>query len=161
MKYYVDLTGENGCVGILFTQPENTAVYTGTTVHTEEAKLRDHPLAERFARECDFHFFFQGDNLPKLYTVPQTEIGGYDSRGGLFAGSYNFTIRDAEPLYYIDREGKCWLVTSDSSKFLEMGMSWREKMVESDAIEAFASRAEAERKYRIWEWKELLKEGDL
>lgn len=161
MKYYVDLTGEDGCVGILFTNPENTAVYVGTTVHTEEEKYRGHELAERFARECDFHFFFKGDQLPELYTVPQTEIGGYDSRGGLFAGSYNFTLRELEPMYYIDREGKCWLVTEDSSQFLDMGLSWREKMVRCDDIEVFANREEAERKYRILEWEDLLKEGDL
>ena len=42
-----------------------------------------------------------------------------------------------------------------------MGMEWREKMVLTDAVEVFAGRAEAEQKYRIWEWEELLKEGDL
>lgn len=160
MTFYIDLTGEGGCCGILFTQPENTAVYTGTTVHTEPEQYRDHPLAERFAKECDFRFFFKGEELPKLYTVPQTEIGGYDSEGGLFAGNCNFSLRD-EPLYYIDREGKCFRITGDSSQFLEMGLSWRERMEPNDAIEVFASRAEAEQKYKIWEWKDLLKEGDL
>lgn len=160
MKYYIDLTNEKGCVGILFTHPENTAVFVGTTVHTEEAKLRDHPTAKRYAEECDFHFFFDGDELPAFYTVPQTEIGGCDSQGGLFAGSYHFDLR-GEPLYYIDRDGKCFLITENSGEFLEMGLSWREKMVLTDAIEVFASREEAERKYKIWEWEELLKEGDL
>lgn len=161
MKFYVDTTGEDGCFGILFTNPENTAVHTGTLVHTEEEKYRGHELAERFARECDFHFFFKGEELPKLYTVPQTEIGGFDSQGGLFAGSYSFTLRKQEPMYYINREGKCFLITEDSSQFLDMGLSWREKMVESDAIEVFANRAEAEQEYRILDWKDLLEEGDL
>lgn len=158
MKYYVDLTSENGCFGILFTHPENVAVYTGTLIHTEEVKLRSHPLVERFAKGCDFHFFFEGDELPKLYTVPQTEIGGYDSEGGLFTGSYYFTIRDPEPIYYIDREGKCFLITEDSRKLLDMGLSWRERMVPSDTIQVFASRAEAEQKYDIKDVKDLLGE---
>lgn len=160
MKYYIDLTKEKGCVGILFTHPENTAVFVGTAVHTEEAKLRDHPMAKRYAEECDFHFFFKGDTLPELYTVPKTEIGGYDSRGGLFVGSYNFDLRE-ETLYYLDRGGNCFLITENSGELLDMGMAWREKMVPTDAIEVYASRAEAEQKYKIWEWEELLKEGDL
>lgn len=160
MTYYIDLTGEDGCVGIAFTRPENKAVYVGTTVHTEEAKLRNHPLAERYARECDFHFFFKGDELPELYTVPKTEIAGYDSRGGLFAGIGSFLLRD-EPLYYIDRSGKCFLITRDGGTFLDMGLTWREKMVPVDSIDVFSSRAEAEKTYRIWTWETLLKEGDL
>lgn len=160
MKFYIDLMAEGGCVGILFTNPENVAVYTGTTVHTEDEALWGHPLAERFALECDFHFFFKGDELPKLYTVPKTEIAGYDSEGGLFAGSYHFSLRD-EPMYYIDRDGKCFLITPDSSNFMDMGLSWRDKMIPTDAIEVFSNREEADRKYKIWEWKDLLKEGDL
>lgn len=161
MTYYLDLTGENGCCAILFANPEHTVVHVGTTIHTEEEKYRNHELALRFAEECDFHFFFRGDELPELYTVPKTEVGGCDSRGGLFVGSHDFTIRDPDPMYYIDREGNCFLITQNSSEFLDMGKSWREKMVPTDAIEVFASRGEAEKKYRIWEWNELLKEGDL
>ena len=147
-------------MGFLFSHPENEAVFVGTTIHTEVSKLREHPLAKRYAGECDFHFFFDGDKLPELYTVPKTEIGGYDSRGGLFAGSDGFDLRDG-PLYYIDRDRKCYLITENSGEFLEMGRNWREKMVPTDSIEVFANRAEAEQKYRIWEWENLLKEGDL
>lgn len=161
MKYYIDLTNVHGAVGILFTQPENEAVYVGTTVHTEDAKLRDHPLVKRYAEECDFHFFFNGDTLPELYTVPGAEVGGYDSQGGLFVGGYVFSLRDPEPMYYIDRDKKCWLITENSSQFADMGLEWRDRMVPTQAIEAFASREEADRKYNIWEWEELLQEGDL
>lgn len=160
MKFYIDLTGMDGCVGILFTNPEHKAVYVGTTVHTEAEALRGHPLAERYAKECDFHFFFRGDTLPGLYTVPYAEIAGFDSRGGLFAGSDSFSFR-GEPLYYIDREGNCFLITENSSDFLDMGLTWRERMVPSNAIEVFDSRETAEQKYRIWDWEELQKEGDL
>ena len=160
MKYYIDLTGVDGAVGILFTHRENEAVYVGTMVHTEDAKLREHPLVKRYAGECDFHFFFKGDDLPELFTVPQTEIGGHDSEGGLFVGGQAFSFRDT-PLYYLDRDGNWFLITERGGDFLEMGMEWREKMVPTDAVEAFASRAEAEQKYKIWEWEELLKEGDL
>ena len=160
MKYYIDLTGVNGAVGILFTHRENEAVYVGTTVRTEDNRLRNHPLVKRYAGECDFHFFFEGDELPELYTVPRTEIGGYDSRGGLFVGGQAFSFEDS-PLYYLDRDGNWFLIGEKGCDLLEMGMSWREKMVPTHAVEAFSSRAEAERKYKIWEWEELLKEGDL
>ena len=160
MKYYIDLTTSDGPMAILFTNRENEAAYVGTTVLTEAAELRDHPLAKRYAEECDFRFFFRGDDLPELYTVPKTEIGGYDSHGGLFAGRDGFDLRDGT-LYYIDRDRKCYLITKNSSKLLEMGMNWRKTMVPTDDIEVFADRAEAERKYKIWEWEDLLKEGDL
>lgn len=161
MTYYIDLTAEGGCCGILFTNPENRAVYVGTTVHTEAEALRDHFLAERFEKQCDFHFFFTEDTLPELYTVPKVEIGGYDSRGGLFAGSPDFGFRKEDALYYIDREGNCFRILTEGSSFPDMGMDWRERMVPTEEIEVFASRAEAEKKYRIWSWKELFKEGDL
>ena len=160
MKYYIDLTASDGPMAVLFTNRENEAVFVGTTIHTEEPKLRNHPLAKRYAEECDFRFFFHGDELPELYTVPWTEIGGYDSQGGLFAGSDGFGLRDGT-LYYIDRDRKCYLITENCGEFLELGMDWRETMVPTDAVEAFADRAEAERKYRILDWEELLKEGDL
>lgn len=160
MKYYIDLTTSDGPMAVLFTNRENEAVYVGTTVHTESAELRNHPLAKRYAEECDFHFFFDGDELPVRYTVPRTEIGGYDSRGGLFVGRDDFVFRDG-PLYYIDREKQVFLITENAGEFLEMGRNWREKMVPTDAIEVFAGRAAAERKYTIWEWDDLLKEGDL
>ena len=160
MKYYIDLTTSDGPMAILFTNRENEAAYVGTTVLTEAAELRDHPLAKRYAKECDFYFFYAGDELPELYTVPRTEIGGYDSCGGLFAGSPEFTLGE-EPLYYIDREKQVFLITENSAEMLEMGMNWREKMIPTDAIEVFAGRDEAERKYKIWEWEDLLKEGDL
>lgn len=160
MKYFIDLTKMKNCVGFLFSHPENEAVYVGTVVHTEAPKLRNHPLAKRYAEECDFRFFFHGDELPELYTVPRTEIGSYDSQGGLFAGSYDFDFQKG-PLYYIDRERKCYLITENCGEFLEMGMNWRENMVPTNAVEVFANREEAEQKYKIWEWEELLKEGDL
>ena len=160
MKYYIDLISSDGPMAVLFTNRENEVVYVGTTIHIEDAKLRNHPLAKQYAEECDFHFFFDGDELPELYTVPRTEIGGYDSQGGLFVGSDDFDLRDGR-LYYIDREKNCFLITENTGEFLEMGRNWREKMVPTDAIEVFADRAEAEQKYRIWEWEELLKEGDL
>ena len=160
MKYYIDLTSSDGPMAVLFTHREHEPVYVGTTVHREAAELRDHPLAKRYAEECDFRFFFHGDELPELYTVPRTEIGGYDSRGGLFAGSPDFAPGE-ERLYYIDREKRCFLITENSGEFLKMGLNWREKMIPTDTIRVFASRAEAEETYKIWQWQELLKEGDL
>lgn len=160
MKYYIDLTASDGPMAILFTDRENEAVYVGTMLHTEDAKLRNHPLVKRYAAECDFHFYFDGDEMPELYTVPQTEIGGYDSHGGLFVGGQVFSFRET-PLYYLDRERNCFLITENSGELLNLGMEWREKMVPTVAIEVFASRAEAEQKYKIWEWEALLKEGDL
>ncbi|MBR2048336.1 MAG: hypothetical protein IJ960_07025 [Oscillospiraceae bacterium] len=160
MKYYIDLTASDGPMAVLFTHRENEAVYVGTTVHIEPEKLRNHPLAMRYVSECDFHFFFQGDDLPTLYTVPQMEIAGRDSQGGLFAMGPGFSLEDG-PLYYIDREKRCFLAAETGESLLKLGMEWRSRMAPTDAVEVYADRAEAERNYKIWNWEDLLKEGDL
>lgn len=158
MTIYFDLSDLGGCVGIL-ANPGDTVVCTGTQVHTEPARYRGREAAERFARENDLHFWF-GDEAPQapFYTVPQTELGGYDSRGGFFAGSLDFTLNGEEPMYYIDREGKCFLITAHSREFAGMGHSWRERMVPSDAIDIFPSLAAAREKYDIHRPRD---EGDL
>lgn len=160
MKYCIDLTAAEGAVGILFTHRENEAVYVGTTVHTEPEQYRDHPLVKRYEAECDFHFFFGSDRLPMVYTVPKTEIAGFDSRGGLFAVTEGFSLTHGH-LYYIDRNRRCYLAAQDGESLLKLGMAWRNRTVPADDLEAFDSRGEAEEKYKIWDWEDLLKEGDL
>lgn len=149
MTHYFDLSDLSGCVGIIVS-PGDTVVCTGTTVHTESAKYRGCEAAERLARDNDLHLWYD-DERPdvSIYTVPKTEIGGYDNRGGLFVGCMDFTLWQEKPMYYIDREGKCFLITQDSRKFQGMGLSWREKMVPTDTIGVFASLAEAGKSYQI------------
>lgn len=149
MTHYFDLSELGGCVGI-FAGPGDMVVCTGMQLHTEPAKYRGCEPAQRFARENDLHFWF-GDERPEvpIYAVPKIEIGGYDSRGGLFAGSPDFTLSQAEPLYYIDRAGRCFLITADSREFSGLGLAWRERMVPTDAIEVFSSLEEARERYNI------------
>lgn len=166
MTYYFDLSDLGGCVGII-ANPGDKVILTGTQVHREPEKYRGCELAERFSRENDLHFWY-GRETPNLsvYTVPKVELGGYDSRGGMFAGCQDFTLRDAEPLYYIDRERRCFLITADSRTFSGMGRMWREQMVPTDAIEVFSSQAEAAQRYQIRRPKDddellaMLKETD-
>lgn len=155
MTYYFDLSDLGGWVGII-ANPGDSVVFTGTRLHREPEKYRGCEPAERFARENDLHFWYD-DEMPRLsvYTVPRVEIGGYDSRGGLFVGSMDFTLRDAEPLYYIDRERRCFMITDDSRTFSGMGRMWRERMVPTDAIAVFSSLEEAMKRYAIRKPKDV------
>lgn len=148
MIHYFDLSKLGGCVGILADSGDQV-VYAGTRIHTEPGKYRHMELARKLETENDFHFWFdEGPDLP-VYTVPKTEIGGYDSEGGLFAGSMEFTLGESKPLYYIDRQRRCYLITNDSSAFLSMGKAWREALVPTDAIEVFDSYEQACEQYPI------------
>ena len=155
MKVYCDVTGEEGCVAV-FAGEGVELVYTGCQVHTESEKLREHPLALRLAEECDFHFWFGKEGPERLlYTVPQTELAGFDSRGGYFAATEDRWLAGAAPLYYIDRELVCHRIGSEGKAFVDMGLTWRESMVVTDEIEAFADKAAAGEKYDIKSVREL------
>lgn len=149
MTYYFDLSGLGGAVGI-FADPVDAVVYTGTQIHTEPAEYRGIELEKQLVEEYDLHFFFDDEPLPEVpYTVPLMEIGGYDSHGGLIAGSPYFGFRNSVSLYYIDREKKCFLITDGTRNFMELGKSWRDGMVPLADAEVFASFEEASRKYPI------------
>lgn len=154
MTCYYDLTGADGGIGIL-PEPGEIAVLTGVVLHTEPAKYRGEK-SDAFIRDFDFHFWFD-DEEPEvtLYAVPRIEVGGYDSEGGLFAGSIDFTLSRAKPMYYIDKDRRCHLITSDSREFLAMGRSWRERMTHTDAIEIFPTKEEARKKYNICDVESL------
>lgn len=155
MRLYLDTTGENACVGVIVKQ-EVELILTGVEVHIEPAEYRC--LAGPFA-DNDLHFWFS-DGRPELslYTVPKTQLCGYDSRGGYFAAMEHFSLREPRHLYYITPELQCMHITDDARKFREPFPDWREGMTPSDAIEVFSCRAEAEEKYDIKELRDLLEE---
>ena len=155
MKLYLDTTGENSAVGVIVGR-EVQVICTGTEVHIEPAKYRD--LAKPFEVN-DFHFWFS-DEKPELslYTVPRTQLCGYDSRGGYFAALDSLSFREAQPMYYITPELQCMHITDDARRFREPFPDWRDGMTPSDAIEVFPSRAEAQQKYDIKEIRDLLEE---
>ena len=154
MTYYFDLTRLDGATGII-PNPGDTIVLTGTGLHREPAKYRGCEAAVRFAEEQDLHFFYDDEHpeLP-LYTVPRMEVGGYDSRGGLIAGSPHFGLREMVSLYYIDRERKCLLIPGGEN-FPELGDGWRERLVPAGEVQVFASYAEAA------EHLPILRPGDM
>lgn len=148
MTLYFDLTRIKGATGLILS-PGHEAVFTGTVIHTEPERYRDCEQALQMERENDLHFWFGEAHRTGLYTVPKTELGGYDSRGGCFAGCPDFSLEEG-PLYYIDRENRCWRITDDSRSFREMGLSWRERMVPAEEIRIFSSLEEALEQYPIF-----------
>lgn len=149
MTWYFDLSELGGAVGIIADRGDEI-VHTGTRLHAEPAKYRGCDMAKRLEEEYDLHLFFDDEPLPEnLYTVPLMEIGGYDSHGGLIAGSPHFGLRDTVSLYYIDREKKCFLITDGTRNFMELGRNWRDGMVLLEDGSVFASYEEACKKYPI------------
>lgn len=155
MTVYLDVMKEKGCVGVILKEGIQL-VYTGTSLHIEPAKYRE--LAKPFEAN-DFHFWFD-DEKPEasVYTVPKTEICGYDREGGWFAAMDHLSFQEPQPIYYISPDRKCWLITDDARKFREPFPNWKEQMIPSNAIEVFYDRAEAEKKYNIKELKDLWEE---
>lgn len=135
MTHYFDLSKLSGCVGIV-ADPGDRVVYTGTAVHEEPAEYRDTALARKLEEENDLHFWFGEGPAAPFYTVPQTELGGYDSEGGFFAGCPDFSLREGAVLYYIDRERRCWKIKGE---FPGRGTAWREAMERSGDLEIFDS----------------------
>lgn len=148
MTWYFDLTRLKGATGLIL-NPGHQAVFTGTRLHTEPEGYRGCEPAQVLQRENDLHFWFGEAPRIDVYTVPETELGGYDSRGGWFAGCPDFTL-EGEPLYYIDRDRKCWRITEDSREFRAMGHRWRQRMVPAEEIRVFASAEEARKHYPIF-----------
>ena len=149
MTYYFDLSELGGAVGII-ANPGDRVVYTGTRAYGEPAKYRGCALEKQLAEEYDLHLFFDDEPMPDaLYTVPLMEIGGYDSHGGLIAGSPYFGFRNSVSLYYINREKKCFLITDGTRNFMELGKDWRDGMIPLADAEVFASFEEAREKYPI------------
>lgn len=156
MKIYCDITKEDGCIGVI-PNPGVEIIFTGTEVHTEPANLCGHPMALRLAEECDFHFWFGKDRIvPPFYTVPKTEIAGYDSRGGYFVSPEDLSLDWSEPLYYIDPMLVCHRIVPVGKTLADMGVSWRETMVSCGDIEVFPDQSAAEERYRIMSLQELL-----
>ena len=158
MKVYCDTTEENGCCGLIL-RPGVEVVYTGSELHTEPEKLRGYPLALRLAEECDLNFWFGKDRPEQYpYTVPKSEIVGFDSRGGFFAATEDRWLAGAAPLYYIDANLVCHRIDSEGRPFADMGQSWRETMAPTDEIEAFPDRATAGERYEIRSVREIMAE---
>ena len=141
MTWYFDLTQLRGATGLILSSGHQ-AILTGTRIHTEPERYRSCEPALRMERENDLHFWFGEAPRIDLYTVPTMELGGYDSLGGYVTGCPDFSL-GAEPLYYIDRDRRCWRITEDSRKFQDMGCSWREHMVPAEEIRVFGSIEEA------------------
>lgn len=148
MTHYFDLSKLRGCVGIL-ADPGDRVVLTGTAVHSEPEKYRDTDLARKLKAENDLRFWFGAAPAAPFYTVPRTELGGFDSRGGFFAGCPDFSLRGEGCIYYIDRDRRCWKITENAGDVLSMGKAWREGMTPCEEIELFDSFEGARQRYPI------------
>lgn len=78
---YIDLGRDDGPTGIIFSDPEVRAVYTGLEVHTE----KDSPELEEIERRCGLTFFRRDTQVPALYGVPCITAFASDTAGGVYA----------------------------------------------------------------------------
>lgn len=135
-NWYFDLTLLKQCTGIL-AGPGTEVILCGTRIHTEDERYRDSEPALRLERERDLHFWFGKTPRIDIYTVPQMELGGYDSRGGFLAGSPDFSLGAGERIYYIDAQRQCWQLPEG------LIPGWRERLIPAPEIRIFGSFEEA------------------
>ena len=151
--YYLDKQGMAG-VGIFLRG--KTVVFTGTSIHRENAAYRDCPATEPF-RKAGFYFFYSDDPWePDFYAVPAVLVVGHDNAGGCFATTEpDFALGKDVPLFYISPERRAYAIQARSSRLPAGEFPWKDNLLPTDAVKIFRSRAMAEREFAIHDGKEL------
>lgn len=156
-KLYYDRSENTDCVGIFVKDAE--IIPAGTTVSSMSIKSKNEEY-RKFSDKYDIHFIFD-DNIPEIdfYTIPQTDIFAFDSKGGFFAAVGGITDADGtEPVCYIDNNRKCSIIADSMKDFLESASCWRKNMAPDKEISFFPSKKEAEKEYEfIYSYEAVLK----
>lgn len=143
-KYYYDLSGSAGCIGIFARDTE--VIPAGVTVYAMSSRDKNAEY-QRYADEYDIHFIFE-DHVPAInfYTVPQADIFAVDSSGGLFATIGATTDLDSDaPICYITN-GVCSRIATNLRDLLQLlasGRSWKSATTSYNSITFYKSVDEA------------------
>ena len=164
MIQYMDMTKAEGCFGVI---PENgeTIVFTGVSINSMplSVKRKDGKVYEDFARKHGIAFIFD-DAKPEIdfYTIPRIDIAAMDYDGGFIASvGEPFSLSDPVPLVYISKDKKCYLITSDSTKFLSFASEWKEKLTPYTGIAIYDSKEAASKDYLIIDFEKTKEYQDL
>lgn len=143
-RVYMDVTKENSCSSVWMKDVE--IIRAGTTVYAMSVKDK-HEEYERFAREYDIRFIF-ADAIPTVsfYTIPQVDIFAIDSQNGYIGTVGAVTdMESEEPICYIDKEMRCYLVAENGKEFLQKADDWKEEIELYDAVKIYDSYEAAEK----------------
>ena len=146
---YLDRTTSTQLIVIL-SEKDYTLLNAGTTVYSMPVREKNDEY-RRYGEEYDIHFIFD-DNVPMIpfYTVPQVDIFAVDSSGG-YIGTVGETtdLKSNDPICYIDRHHRCYLIAETGKEFLACAGNWKEKLRPYEAAELFASIEEAKQKHEF------------
>lgn len=157
---YLDVTQEQEAVGIV-ADPGVKVVHVGTTVHREPEELRGHPKAQKWEQDWDLHFLYGADPGPELYTIPRTEVVGFDGQGGWILVTDDVSFEE-DNCYYLSRDRAVFHILGGLERDPSTGQTWQERLVPWKGIRVFSSKEEAMTQERILTGvHEFLQQGDL
>lgn len=151
----------------VFFASNKTPVFTGVTLHSMYFSPRylnsEQETIDTLAR--DHHIFLHLDpqTVFDFYTVPHVEVFASDGEGGYLVSQGNgFSFDSEDPIYYISKEKRCYLVAKSGTNLLGKKTLWKHSLIPADkTIEIFATQEDAEKKYDIHDFKYNDKQGDL
>lgn len=146
---YLDRTA-NTQVIVILSEKDYTLLNAGTTIYSMPVREKNDEY-RRYGEEYDIHFIFD-DNVPVIpfYTVPQVDIFAVDGSGG-YIGTVGETtdLKSGDPICYIDRNHRCYLIAETGKDFLACVGKWKEKLRPYEALEFFATMEEAKEKHEF------------
>jgi len=142
-KLYFDQPQPDGCIGIFLSDAQ--AIRAGVSISSMSVKHKNSEY-RFFADAYDIRFIFD-DDVPAIdfYAVPHVEIFAVDSRGGYFCMPGAADFESGAPVYYIDKQKKCFLLADNGQNFLKNASHWQNSAVPCADIALYASKAEAEK----------------
>ncbi|MCQ4795246.1 hypothetical protein NE604_06280 [Anaerofustis stercorihominis] len=147
-KLYVDMTGINGGFGIA-ADDDTEVLMSGVIIESMPKEERDENKKEyiRYKDKYDIHFIFD-DDIPSIdfFTIPEFYLIAADSDGGYIGGiGLDFELWSRNPIYYISKELKCYLINKSSKRFMKSPKDWKSSLTPYDKITIYKSKAEAEK----------------
>jgi len=97
-------------------------------------------------------------NIPAIdfYTIPRVDIFATDSAGGYIGTIEKMTDLESDAaICYIDKERKCYLITENSTEFLQNASNWSNRLVPYEKIKFYISKDEAEKENAFIDISEL------
>lgn len=130
-------------------------VFSGKTIESMPTSYKSERVYQILSEVFDVKFIFD-DAIPDIsfYPIPRLFIFATDSLDGIFASIDDYPSLEEEnvPIYYIDRERKCYNIASNLKSFLQLVVfcpRWKERLYNREIENKEKSIMSSEGKYLI------------
>ena len=143
----------------IFTTDKAIPILTGVSLHPMFFHPRnldqEQEIIQKLANENHIFLNLEPQTTFDFYAVPHVEVFATDNEGGYLVSQENgFSFDSKSPVYYISCDRQCYLAANSGQELLEKGINWKNSLIaDSETIENFSSRDEAEKKYPIHDFK--------